>query len=231
MSSLSRPDFRRRRLLRYGALPLLGGGLSGMIQSALANGTHPVPPGLHRVQGQVLVNGQPARPGMLIQPRDRIETGPGSEAIYVVGQDAYLQRASSSVEIGAGSQAGEVAASGLRLIAGKLLSVFGRGRQRLETPTATIGIRGTGCYMEAEPERLYICLCYGEADYIPRVAPRLARSLRTTHHEEPVWISARDRENPISPAPMLNHTDAELVLLENLVGRWPPFYGQGGPSY
>ena len=31
MPSPSRPDFRRRRLLRYGALPLLGGGLSGMI--------------------------------------------------------------------------------------------------------------------------------------------------------------------------------------------------------
>jgi hypothetical protein len=27
-------------------------------------------------------------------------------------------------------------------------------------------------------------------------------------------------------APVINHTDTELILLENLVGRWPPFYGQ-----
>jgi hypothetical protein len=32
----------------------------------------------------------------------------------------------------------------------------------------------------------------------------------------------------MAPAAMVNHTDAELILLENLVGRWPPFYGKSG---
>ena len=27
----------------------------------------------------------------------------------------------------------------------------------------------------------------------------------------------------IMGAPVVNHTDAELTMLENLVGRWPPF--------
>jgi hypothetical protein len=29
------------------------------------------------------------------------------------------------------------------------------------------------------------------------------------------------------PAPVLNHTDAELTMLESLVGRKPPFAAQG----
>lgn len=221
------PGTRRRFLRHWAALSLTAGGLSGVIQQALANGTHPVAPGVHTVKGQVLVNGKPAQAGTAIQPGDTISTGPGSEAIYVVGQNAYLQRADSKVEISAAQQAGALVNSGLRLLAGKLLSVFRKGTpQRLETATATIGIRGTGCYMEVEAERMYICLCYGEAEYTPTVAPDKAQVLRTDHHEHPVWISATDKATPITAAPMLNHTDAELTLLENLVGRWPPFYGK-----
>jgi len=30
---------------------------------------------------------------------------------------------------------------------------------------------------------------------------------------------------------VINHTDTELELLENLVGRWPPFYGKVATGY
>jgi len=33
------------------------------------------------------------------------------------------------------------------------------------------------------------------------------------------------------PAGVINHTDAELEMLEALVGRTPPFYGRGGAGY
>jgi hypothetical protein len=33
------------------------------------------------------------------------------------------------------------------------------------------------------------------------------------------------------PAGVINHSDDELNLLESLVGRLPPFYGQGGTKY
>jgi hypothetical protein len=32
-------------------------------------------------------------------------------------------------------------------------------------------------------------------------------------------------------APVINHTDAELVMLEALVGRKPPFLDSGAPPY
>lgn len=211
----------RRRFLGQLAATGLIANIPLFIHEALAAGQKPVAPGMYKISGTVTVNGRPAFAGMLVKPGDTVKTGPGSQAIYVVGQDAFLQQDNSTVNI-----VGEAVIGGLRLVTGKLLSVFGKGQKKIETPTATIGIRGTGCYIESDPARMYICLCYGEADYTPTVAPNLAKRFTATHHES-VWISGQDAQQPFSKAPMINHTDAELTLLENLVGRNPPFSANG----
>ena len=55
--------------------------------------------------------------------------------------------------------------SGIKLLTGKLLSVFPSRRPvQLTTRIASIGIRGTGVYLEADPEQTYFCTCYGVAD-------------------------------------------------------------------
>ena len=112
---------------------------------------------------------------------------------------------------------------------GKLLSVFGRGSRSIATPTATIGIRGTGIYIEAEAERTYVCTCYGLVDLQASNMPEARETVMTTHHDAPRYIYAHG-ETPIKmiePAPVINHTDAELIMLEALVGRKPPFVGSG----
>lgn len=218
----------RRTFLRNMAA---AGGAGLLWQRALAAGNNPVPPGFQRLAGQVTLNGQPAREGQLVRPGDRIATGPGAEAIYVVGQDAFLQRENTRVNFG-----DTASAAFLRVVTGKLMSVFGRGDKRIQLSTATIGIRGTGCYIEepAEGSRdpSYFCLCYGVADVVPEAAPAKAERIVTSHHDHPVYIHA----DPAMPtmmvtAPVRNHYDAELVMLENLVGRWPPFHGKTGAKY
>lgn len=159
-------------------------------------------------------------------PGDTVVTGPGSEAIYIIGGDAFLQRENTTVSLGSGALQDV-----LRLMTGKLLSVFAKGERRIETPTATIGIRGTGCYLEAEPQRVYFCLCYGSAEVMPRAEPGRVERIRTRHHDHPVYLHADSGMPMMVPASVINHSDGELILLENLVGRWPPFYGQGGGSY
>jgi hypothetical protein len=117
----------------------------------------------------------------------------------------------------------------LRLVTGKLLSVFGRGPRSITTPTGTIGIRGTGIYIEAEAERTYVCTCYGVADLQASNMPEARETVSTTHHDAPRYIYARG-ETPIKmieQASVINHTDAELTMLEALVGRKPPFVGSG----
>src|SRR5205085_317543 len=104
----------------------------------------------------VRVNGKPAKQGLVLRPGDTVQTGAKSQAVFVIGQDAFLLRAGSRVETS--SAAGSLVADVLRLTTGKLLSVFAKGEGRtLETPTATIGIRGTGIYLEAERRRTYAC--------------------------------------------------------------------------
>ncbi len=210
----------RREMVKLAALlSALPGGLSMAIQSVLAAGVDPAKSGLQKLVGQATINGAPAREGMLIQRGDVVATGPRSEVIYVIGQDAFLQRENTVVHLLA-----DATEDFLRITTGKLLSVFGRGRKKLQVSTATIGIRGTGCYIEAEAKQTYFCLCYGEAEVIPSGAPEQATVIRTTHHDHPITISG-DPSMPTSmaDAKVINHSDAELILLENLVGRRPPF--------
>jgi hypothetical protein len=225
-------NLRRTLLKALAAAGLFGpAGISGLIGNALAKGNAPVAPGLHKLRGQVTVNSKPATEGQLIGPGDTIVTGPGSEAIYVIGQDAFLQREGSTVSFGA-----DIAQNLMRVLSGKILSVFGKGARTIRTSTATIGIRGTGCYIEDEGSgtaaRTYFCLCYGGVELTPTAAPQERESYSTTHHDKPMYVY-NDMKMPkmMVPAGVINHSDDELKLLESLVGRRPPFYGQGGPRY
>jgi hypothetical protein len=217
---------RRRWLQALAAAGSLGpGGISGLIRNALAEGNKPIAPGMHTISGNVTVNGQAAREGMLVKSGDTIVTGPKSEAIYVIGQDAYMQRERSTV-----SFASDTAAGIMRVITGGILSVFGKGAKKLEVPNATIGIRGTGCYIETQGKSVYFCLCYGIAEVTPLADPKQVERIETQHHDHPILIHNDSAMPTMAPATVVNHTDRELILLENLVGRWPPFYGKPGAS-
>ena len=184
--------------------------------------------GMMEVRGEVLINGRPARAGAVLKPGDSVATAPGSSAVFVVGKDAFLLRERSEL-LTAGRS---VLTGSLRLVTGKLLSVFGRGPRSITTPTATIGIRGTGIYIEAETERTYVCTCYGLVDLQASNMPEARETVKATHHDAPRYIHAHG-EMPIKmigSAPVVNHTDAELIMLEALVGRKPPFAGSG-PEY
>ena len=172
--------------------------------------------GVRRVTGDVRVNGLPVVTGSLIRPGDTVVVGKEALAAFVVDQNAFLMRSNSRAELSGGAVLAAV-----RLVTGGLLSVFGGGEHRLTTATATVGIRGTGAYMEAEPGRTYFCLCYGAAE-VEAAKGGARASYSTTHHESPKYIYGDGRKDAIVPAGVSNHTDAELIMLESLVGRTPP---------
>ena len=89
--------------------------------------------------------------------------------------------------------------------------------------TATIGNRGTGVYAQDMGDRAYVCTCYGVADIAAADDPSVHETVRTEHHDQPRYIYPQGAERRIVRAPVFNHTDAELILLESLVGREPPF--------
>ena len=206
------PDRVRRRAL----LALAAIGLPAALRSALAQSS--AKQGVRTVQGDMRINGRLAEAGTLVRPGDAIALADGAAATFVVGQDAFLMRGNSRAElIGSG-----LLVSAVQLVTGKLLGVFGSGgERRLVTATASIGIRGTGAYMEAEPLRTYFCLCYGTAEVAATIGGG-RESYSTRHHESPRYIYGDGRNRAIVPASVANHTDSELILLESLVGRSPP---------
>lgn len=204
-----------RRAVLVGAAALAA--QMALLRRALALGS--VEKGVHRLRGDVRINGEPAKQGQELRTGDTVTTGPGAQLVFVVGRDAYLVRERSRLSFGADV---------LRVLTGAVLSVFGTGaRRRIETPTATIGIRGTGIYVEAEAERTYVCTCYGEVEIASRVDPSARETVRTKHHEAPRYVMGSGAPQMLMPAPVMNHTDAELILLESLVGRRPPFMDSG----
>ncbi|MSQ53727.1 MAG: hypothetical protein EXR28_17825, partial [Betaproteobacteria bacterium] len=111
------------------------------LRQVLAQGNKP--PGMYHLQGTVCINGKPARRGHIVSPGDEVQTAANSLAKFVVGKDAFMMRSSSKVETRGSGDFADV----FRLVTGRLLSVFSPGQtRRLETSTATIGIRGTGIY-------------------------------------------------------------------------------------
>jgi hypothetical protein len=152
-----------------------------------------------------------------------IATGANGETVFVTGRDAMLIRANSRVE--AQGEPGALLVGGLRILTGAVLSVFAPGEpKQLRTPTAVIGIRGTAVYVEAGEARSYVCTCYGVADIESTADPAARETVRTTHHEQPRYVMAAGAPQMLMSAPVINHTDEELILLESLTGRKPPFY-------
>lgn len=182
---------------------------------------------IYSLNGELRINGQVATTDTAIGSNDTLLTGAGSQAIFVVGKDAFILRENSELQL----FGNHLLVDGLRLVTGALLSVFGKSRHRIETPTATIGIRGTGLYVESQPDLTYVCTCYGTTDIGVTSDPGKTETIESKHHDAPRYVSADGR---LYPAPMLNHTDEELMLIETLVGRTTPFAlfddSYGGPK-
>jgi hypothetical protein len=221
-------DPRRRLLIKALAAGLFSSAFRWREASAQVLGARPapLPPGksIYRIEGDVLVNGQPATPDSHVAANATIETGKNGEVVYVVGESAYLQRSESHVTFET-RQADSMIVSGAQLLTGKLLSVFPSGRPvNLKTKNASIGIRGTGVYMESDPEQTYFCTCYGTADIVAANDPTSRETVVSRQHDRPLYILAGEPAGAnIRAAPFINHTDQELMLIEALVGRSPPF--------
>jgi hypothetical protein len=200
--------------------------LVGIFQASYALGDVPnkLPEGrsIFRLEGIVTVDGVIADINTKINANSLVITGADSLVIFVVNTDAFVLRDNSELKMGGSG----VLVEGMRMLSGKILSVFGKREtpHSISTTTATIGIRGTGIYIESSPELSYVCTCYGHTRIIANANPDVIEDVVTEHHDRPLYVlPASGGNNLIIPAPIINHTDTELALIEELVGRETPF--------
>lgn len=223
-------DPRREILIRALSAGLfVAGGSAGILQPVYAMGKIPkvLEPGksIYEMRGDVSVNGKAANEKTLITGSDVVVTGSSSHVVFAVGKDAFVLRSNSRLELSGSG----MLVNTLRLVTGKLLSVFGKTKHQIKTPNATIGIRGTGVYTEAEPEQTYVCTCYGVVDLAADNDKHSTETITSHHHDAPRYILSNESNGRnIREAPFINHTDLELQVIEELVGREPPFTMAGG---
>ena len=222
----SHEDPRRDFLVKALTLGIFSAGMNtGLLSSALAMGDIPskLPAGrsIYKLQGMVVIDGQRADIDTQIRANSLIKTGSNSRVIFVVGGDAFILRSNSELQLGGDN----LLITGMRMISGKLLSVFGKREtpHQIRTLTATIGIRGTGIYVESDPEQSYVCTCYGHTLVASAEDRKVQQQVVSKHHDQPLYILPGKGDKVIRPAPFINHTDVELALIEELVGRAPPF--------
>ncbi len=224
--SISDIDESRRQFLVYllasGAFSALPGCATtpagtGVRQAMAMPDAMPAGKSMFLLAGDVAVNQVTADLDTPIRPGDVIETGEEAEAVFVVDKDAFLLRGGSRMRVPSAST------PGYGLERGKALSVFAKRQTRIQTPSAVISIRGTGVYVEVEPDLSYVCLCYGAAN-LATADQQQDEDLETEHHDAPKYILAdQNARNRIQAAPFKNHSDQELLMIETLVGRSTPY--------
>ena len=223
IDAFKKNHYNRRELLTFISLF----GVMGTI-SFLLNGCN-FYRGFREIEGEVLLNGrrvsseQMKGPEGVSVPSDAsISTGAQASAVFVIGRDAFLMRENSWVELNPNlldRKKNEI--SGFNLRSGAILSVFARNKRTLRTLSALIGIRGTGVYIETDSDKTYVCTCYGTSYMQVIDSPEINETVTTLYHDQPRSIFSREKR--IDHAPVINHSDQELILLERLVGRVPPF--------
>lgn len=167
------------------------------------------------LRGDILRNGQRITRADTVAAGDRIETGPGSSAVFTVGDSAFLVRENTRLVLEGENPS---AVRLLRLLSGAVASVWSRGTdRRVTTPTMTAGIRGTGVYAEvfaAQDSRTYFCNCYGTVD----VAAGTDKVVSESSYHQSYWAEATARNGrTLFPAEAINHTDEEIEILAALL--------------
>jgi hypothetical protein len=218
-------DPRRRILVRALSLGLLTPLPIALARAETYGAPAKLPAGqcIYRLVGEVTVNGKPADMKTVINPGDTVKTAKGAEVVFVVGTQAMIMRGSGEMAIDRPAEASGFVKA-FRILTGAILSVSRSERMQIKTSTGTVGIRGTGFYVEAQPDQSYFCTCYGVSEVAAAREPEKMETIIAQHHDRPVYlVGAGSSGAGIRNAPFINHTDQELALIEALVGREPPF--------
>lgn len=188
---------------------------------------------VYQIHGHAWVNGNRIDENTRIGPNDTIKTARNSKLIFAVGSHAMLLRGGSHLVLQGdekGIEHDTPLINFLRLFSGALLSVSRHKGMQINTPAVTLGVRGTGVYLEAGADKTFFCDCYGEVDVTANNDAQSKDTVTSKHHDRPMFIfnDAAPGKAILSPydagvKPLYVHTDAELEMIEALVGRTPPF--------
>lgn len=203
--------FERREVMKSAAAWVVTGGLPAAIAQQRSN--------VVQLTGDALLNGKRLVPNQTIQTGDQLQTGPGSNLVFVMGNSSFLVRQNALITVERGTTLNTV--SLLRIATGAVASVWSKGSSKsIVTPTLTVGIRGTGLYTEVMPSsdnRTYFCNCYGTVELNAGGSQKLSEA----KYHQSFWAEKKLTPNKtrLIPTGLLNHTDEEMEFLARLINQ------------
>ncbi len=180
------------------------------------------------LEGEVLVNGNPAEEGQVIPTGATVDTGAdGYCEIVFGGQNIFRVEPGTITRLDIGTGAGtiELQKGSLALLLDKL-EVLGLGDKpfTFATPVTTAGIRGTAFYVKVEsPESVYFCCCNGTIDLTDSRGGN-PLTLDTKHHHA-VRYTRQGQDYSFADAPLLYHDDREMDNLAEKINVTIPWSG------
>lgn len=203
--------FERRDVMKAAAAWMVTGGFPAAVAQQRSN--------VVQLTGDALLNGRRLVPDQTIQTGDQLQTGPGSNLVFVMGNSSFLVRQNSLITVERGTTLNTV--SLLRIATGAVASVWSKGSSKsIVTPTMTVGIRGTGLYTEVMPssdKRTYFCNCYGTVELNAGGSQKLSEA----KYHQSFWAEKELTPNKtrLIPTGLLNHTDEEMEFLARLINQ------------
>ena len=180
---------------------------------------------VREMRGEVTLNDVPLTRSSALQAGQTLATGADGRVWFSIGADAYFLRPGSRLRLDA-SQPREPIIDFIRLVSGALGATFARGARRsLIAPTATIGIRGTGVYLEAAADVAYFCTCFGASEILTAPSGAMMKRVAVASENHQARLIHREAMSAmrIVPAAFQGHTNEEIAQLEALAGRPNPF--------
>jgi hypothetical protein len=180
---------------------------------------------VHEVSGEVLLNGVPLGAQSAIQGGQTVTTGATGRVWFSVAGDAYFLRPRSELRLHSADWR-DPFINALRLVTGAMGATFRPGlARRVVAQTVTIGIRGTGIYVETSPEESYACTCFGTTEMYSAGGGAMMERVKVSTENHLARRVYRDAGMGmrIVAAPFERHTNEEIARLERLAGRPNPF--------
>ena len=178
-------------------------------------------PPVRELSGRVLINGREATLASEIRAGDTVYATRGAAIWFTLAGDSFFLRQETELRLEP-RRVGESAINALRLLSGALGATFGRGvRRELIARTATIGIRGTGVYVETQGAETYACTCFGSTEIMAADNTMMERVPVTSVNHLARRIPRGSMQSIL--APFERHTNEEMAKLERYAGRPDPF--------
>ena len=171
---------------------------------------------IQSLEGKVWVNGKLADTSTEIHFGDSVMTGGLSHVTILLDGNVY--RIANSSKLTLPENRKEIT---LDMIYGAILAVFRHDAHKtIFTPTAVLGVRGTGLYLSERDEETHLCACYGDIEFADAANPQHQKHIHAEYHQI-VVLDHESGEFSINQK-MVGHSDENLHELEKMADRTPP---------